>query len=229
MTSKEIWFVRHTETETPESYDFDLSQKGKRNARLLGWHLAQQEFASPVIILHLNTQRANTMADALGFHMKGKPGAKVRSGLLPPSTAGREREKTFGVLFAITNRLDQLADQFGGNAPNTAIFIIHRQQAWSFDLFRFMLDAEKSDVLRDATDRQLDMIIDDTARDFGTNYHAQYRHGELYKMRFPVSSWSDVDIGTGKTIERATPDMIRPHYKAWCRDRQALRLQQPSQ
>jgi len=89
-----------------------------------------------------------------------------------------------------------------------------------------MLAAEKSKNLITSLDEQTFSLAGD---DWFNNYHREFDNGELVRMRFPVSAWKDICVGSGEIIAQETPKTVRPAYKAWRQEQRALRLQQPSQ
>jgi len=111
MHCKELWFVRHTETETPGNFDFDLSRKGKRHARMLGWYMAKQNVAKPVAVLRFDYLRAESMAHGLMEYLARDNSDKVKNFLLPQGVSA-ELMECFESLLNITFRLDNLASFF---------------------------------------------------------------------------------------------------------------------
>jgi hypothetical protein len=135
---KELWFVRHPEVVTPDSYDFDLSRQGKRHARMLGWYVAAHQLIHPVVLLRTRSQQAETMADIIANSIKqlnsnDKEIDQVLYSLPTNSTRGFVR------LIAMVNALDQMPDRSPEQMPNTAIFITHALHEEAFKLFSFVM------------------------------------------------------------------------------------------
>jgi hypothetical protein len=222
MDYKELWLVRHTETVTPDSYDFDLSRKGKRNARILSWYMAAQNVASPTVIVYFDYQRGRSMVVGLKEHLKNDPRVEIATGQLP-KTVPHDQLQCFNKLFRITKRMDDLKSTFDGRSPAAVIYVIHRLYEPGFDLLRFMLASDASKDLRDISEEQLNQHGNRFGKVLRDHSRHAFCNGELVRIRFPISSWKDLEIGSGEVAAHITPKTIRPAFKAWRQEQRALR------
>jgi hypothetical protein len=205
MSFKEVYFIRHTENVTPDSYDFDLSRKGRRQARQIGWYLTQQDILHPVSILCLGVQHAETMTSILSEAVNDAS-YHFRKVLYMPPAVHEDNREILNILRGldglsgvpdmrfVDGRLIMSPPPKNERPPNTAVFIIHKMHAKAFDPVLLLTPAG--------------------AEHFRAGGGKEYAKGDCVHIRFSATEWKDIQSETGLLVRYSSVDNIRPGYRA---------------